>query len=98
MTQFGGWCLFWALCANLAGAAEVRRARFEELLQQGRQAEKAKDYSRAVEVYREMVLLQPNNPVAQQNLGIAFYLQSKYTEAVGPLEKALAFEPNLWGA
>jgi tetratricopeptide (TPR) repeat protein len=95
MTRLRGWSLFIFTSVILTAGPEVPRSRFDELLQEARQAEKAKDYRRAAEVYREMVALQPNHPFANQNLGLAFYLQGKYAEAIGPLEKALALDAKL---
>jgi len=95
MTRLRGWSLFIFASVVLAAGPEVPRSRFDELLQEARQAEKAKDYRRAAEVYRDMVALQPNHAFANQNLGLAFYLQGKYADAVAPLEKALALDPKL---
>jgi tetratricopeptide (TPR) repeat protein len=95
MTRLQGWSLFIFASVVLAAGPEVPRSRFDELLHEARQAEKAKDYRRAAEVYRDMVALQPNHPFANQNLGLAFYLQGKYADAVAPLEKALVLDPKL---
>ena len=71
---------------------------FQRLIQEARNAEQAKDYARAAEVYREIVNLRPVDPVANQNLGLAYYLQNNYSEAIISLRKALDLDPQLFGA
>jgi tetratricopeptide (TPR) repeat protein len=71
---------------------------FDQLLQEARTAEQAKNYARAEEVYRRIVKVRPRDPVAHQNLGLALYLQGRYADTVPHLEKALDLNPNLFGA
>jgi tetratricopeptide (TPR) repeat protein len=67
-------------------------------MQAAREAEQAKDYPRLAETYQKIAKLRPRDAMAQQSLGLAHYLQSNYTAAVPPLEKALALNPRLYGA
>src|SRR5262245_21104734 len=82
-----------AVHGSFGGAQE-----FQALIREARSAEQAKDYVRAAEVYREIVNLRPVDPVANQNLGLAYYLQNNYSEAIVPLRKALDLDPRLFGA
>jgi tetratricopeptide (TPR) repeat protein len=61
-----------------------------------REAEQAKDYAAAARIYSRMVKLSPKDPVANRNLGLALYLQGKYSGAVPPLKAAASLDPALW--
>ena len=81
-----------------AAAGAQSQSRFHQLVEAARAAEQAKDYARAEQVYREIVRLRPGDPVANQNLGLALYLQGRYADAIPHLERALDLNPNLFGA
>ena len=73
-------------------------ARFQQLANAARAAQEAKDYRRAGDIYRQIVTLRPNDPIAYQSLGLALYLGGRYAEAVAPLETAIRLNPKLPGA
>ena len=81
-----------------APASSQSPSRFHQLVQDARAAEQAKDYVRAEQIYRQMVKLRPRDSVANQNLGLALYLQGRYAEAIPHLEEAVDLNPKLFGA
>jgi protein O-GlcNAc transferase len=81
-----------------AESRALAQSRFDQLVQDARAAEQAKDYARAEQVYRQIVKLRPRDGVAHQNLGLALYLQERYADAVPHLERALGLDPGLFGA
>jgi len=46
--------------------------------------------------YQKILALDPDNIGAHSNLGLAYYLQDKFTLASGEFEIALRHEPDLW--
>jgi tetratricopeptide (TPR) repeat protein len=86
------------IAAGTAVPAADTQPRFHQLVQKARAAEKSKDYAKAEQVYREIVELKPEDPIALQNLGLACYLQAKFAEAVPFLENAVRLGPELFGA
>jgi tetratricopeptide (TPR) repeat protein len=93
-----GLIVFGLIPANAVHGSFDGAQEFQKLIQEARSAEQAKDYARAAQVYREIVNLRPNDPVANQNLGLAYYLQNNHSEAIASLRKALDLDPKLFGA
>ncbi len=89
-------CLYQvAFAAHAQGLTSEERKRVEELFE-GAQSDFAKrDYSAAVLKYKQALILQPNSPEAWSNLGVAYHMDGRITEAVEALQKALRYDPNL---
>src|SRR4030095_13687898 len=68
------------------------------LIQSARNTEQQQDYVAAATAYEKLAALRPNDPLAHQSLGLAWYLQGTYAKAVSPLERAVMLDPRLWGA
>ncbi|MFN7995644.1 MAG: tetratricopeptide repeat protein [Bryobacteraceae bacterium] len=66
-----------------------------EHFQQGLQAQKAHQYGKATEEYREVVAKNPKFAEGYLNLGIVYQLQYRYDESVKALRQALATKPDL---
>ena len=73
-------------------------AKLQSLTQEALRAEKAKDYAAAAAAYERLAALRPGDSIAHQSLGLAWYLQGSYANAVKPLEQALVLNPQLWAA
>lgn len=50
----------------------------------------------AVEEYKKILALDPNNVSAHSNMGLAFYLQGKFATAAGEFKIALRHKSDLW--
>jgi tetratricopeptide (TPR) repeat protein len=50
----------------------------------------------AVQEFRSLVALEPNNADAQGNLGVLLFFQRAYLDAIPPLRTALKLQPGLW--
>jgi len=61
-------------------------------------AMKAERYDEAARIYREMLNAVPNEPGLLMNLGIALAMAGRETEAIEPLERAVARDPSLMPA
>jgi tetratricopeptide (TPR) repeat protein len=73
-------------------------ASLQHHLEAAKQAERAKDYARAAQEYKQIISLRPQAAEAYQNLGLAYHLQNKFQEAIPVFERALTLQPNLWGS
>ncbi|HEY9300884.1 MAG TPA: tetratricopeptide repeat protein, partial [Phormidium sp.] len=51
-------------------------------------------YAEAEKKYKLILLYESNNPAAWMNLGIIYYLNQRYQEAIYPLAKSLEFDPS----
>ena len=58
----------------------------------------SRDYAAAVQKYERLLSLQPNSPNVLNNLGIAYHLEGRLTDAVRVLQMALRLEPDLLSA
>jgi predicted Zn-dependent protease len=77
--------LFWL--AISPGALAVKA-------EQAKQAMAAGDFSRAIELYRELSRAVPGNVTIEQNLGLALYSAARYSEASKVFEQVLQTDPN----
>jgi len=50
----------------------------------------------AVNTYRRLIALEPQNASAHSNLGLAYYLERDYAHAASEFEIALRSQPDLW--
>lgn len=81
---------FWVLAgiagfSNPAAFAQVDDANVTALAQRAKQAEQTGDYSTAINAYRALARLLPDNPQVRTNLGIAFYLAKDNRSALDEL-------------
>ncbi|SFS20541.1 Tetratricopeptide repeat-containing protein [Granulicella pectinivorans] len=56
---------------------------------------KAKQPEKAIPEFAALVAADPNNVDAEANLGVLLYFQGRFTEAEGPLRKAVELQPEL---
>jgi tetratricopeptide (TPR) repeat protein len=63
-----------------------------------RNAQASGDLNLAAEEYLAVVRLEPDLAEARVNLGLVYYLQTRYDESARTLEKALSTKPGLRGA
>ncbi len=66
--------------------------------QAARRAQLSGNLDEAVREYLRVTQLAPNLVEAQVNLGLVYYLQTRYSESAGALEKALSLQPDFRGA
>ncbi len=66
-------------------------------LQAARRAEQAGDLASAERAYETAVAAEPSAETWQR-LGLVRHLQNKFASAIPALQKAVAADPNLWGA
>lgn len=75
--------------------ASEERKRVEELFKEAQSDFTRGDYNAAALKYEQVLVLQPNSPEAWSNLGVAYHMGGRITEAVEALQKALRYDPNL---
>jgi tetratricopeptide (TPR) repeat protein len=63
-----------------------------------RQAQASGNLDVAVQEYLTVIKLAPDLPEARVNLGLVYYLQTRYGESAQALEKALSLQPGFRGA
>lgn len=80
--------LVWAQSSGLEAQQHFRAAL---------QAQKSGRLDAAVKEYRAVIQLQPHLAEAHANLGLVYYLQSKFEESSQALAKAAALKPGLRG-
>jgi len=61
-----------------------------ELFQTGVQQIQTGNHNAAIRTYKEYLLLRPNDPLALNNLGIAYIMGDRYQEAIDSVAKGLA--------
>jgi tetratricopeptide (TPR) repeat protein len=94
-----GVALAFALVAALpAPAQEPLDASSVDHFEQALTAQKARQFDRAVELYRSVISKIPTFAEAHLNLGIVYQLQSKYKDSIPAFHDALALKPNLEAA
>ncbi len=79
--------------------AQVSSAASPDILHLAQQAESDlhdQKPAQAVEEYLKILALDPSNVHAHANLGLAYYVQAKFTQAGEQFEAALHLQPDLW--
>ncbi len=90
-----------AVCLALAGprldaqAQQTDAARSQALYQQGEQALAEGRYDAAERAYDQVRTLQPDFAEVHARLGLVYFQQGRFSEAVVPLRRALALKPAL---
>ena len=86
------------ICGNITlGQSSQERA--ETIRQLAAEAEhdlQAQKFLEAVDTYRRLLALDPENTNAHSNLGLAYYLERDYAHAAPEFESALRTQPDLW--
>ena len=62
--------------------------------EQAREAMAARDFGRAIALYRELNQSDPGNEALQQNLGLALYSAGRYAESIKVLSEVLRVDPK----
>jgi tetratricopeptide (TPR) repeat protein len=75
--------LFLALLALLIGSEDDRAVK----AQQAKQAMAARDFDRAIALYRDLNRAVPGDQAVQQNLGLALYSAGRYAESTSVLNQ-----------
>jgi len=68
-----------------------------EILARAQQAQLEKDFSRAAQEYREASRLQPS-PEIYEKLGLAYFLENSYVDAIDAFSAALRLAPDRWAS
>lgn len=55
---------------------------------------KAHNYDQAIECYKKVLLINPNNPTANENMGLCYNDLKKFDLAIDCLNKSIAINPN----
>ncbi|RMF80633.1 MAG: tetratricopeptide repeat protein, partial [Nitrospirae bacterium] len=66
----------------------------ERLFAEAKLAHANGDYAKAVEGYRKVARLRPDDSHVQYNLGSALFSEGKYQEALAAFDRAVALDPN----
>lgn len=74
-------------------AAASTSSEVEEFLKQGAAKMQAKDFNGAIEVYKKVVAVDPENYTAYHNMGLCFMALQKWTEMITALQKAQIIDP-----
>jgi tetratricopeptide (TPR) repeat protein len=85
-------CLFFCLVSATASAS-----REKQLFETGIDHLKQQRYEAAVQVFTELIDLDPDNPDAYKNRGVAYMKLSQYDPAIQDFEKTRQITPNLKG-
>ncbi len=86
-----------ALCATAVIGQEID-AELSRHFTAAQQAQSAGNFGLAVQEYQAVLKLSPNLPEAEANLGLIYYLQTRYQESAQAFEKALSAKPDVRGA
>jgi tetratricopeptide (TPR) repeat protein len=78
--------------------AEAQIGPVDRHLSSAQQAEQSGDFAAAAREYREVLEQRPQWALILQKLGLTLHLQGFYSEAIPEFEKAIAIDPQLWGA
>src|SRR5258708_2517448 len=84
--------------ASLCAAAAVTQTDVQQLYEAAQQARERGDLSTAEAKYLEVIRSAPGLVNAYHNLGIVYFMERKYSDAVSTLEKAVKMNPRLPGA
>jgi tetratricopeptide (TPR) repeat protein len=86
------------ICGNIA-LGQTTQEKAETIRQLAAEAEhdlQAQKFLEAVDTYRRLLALDPENANAHSNLGLAYYLKRDYAHAAPEFESALRTQPELW--
>lgn len=81
---------------TLAQNAQNRATTPQQLAMLAEQDLHAQKFPEAVNAYRKLLALDPQNGSAHSNLGLAYYLERDYGDAAPEFEIALESKPDLW--
>lgn len=87
--------LAWCCLLSGVGAAAQQASQLSLLSERAKEALNKGRYKEAQEAYQEIVKQDSQSPEAYSNLGLALYMQRKYSGAISPLRTALHISPNL---
>ena len=98
MRLYSGICLLIALCC--AGAASYSQAQssdeeIQHYSQLGQQALSSGDYPAAEQAFEKLRALEPEVAEVHANLGVIYFQERKYDQAVQALRQALKLKPSL---
>src|SRR3954454_4379444 len=82
--------LFFTLLALLVGSDDSLAMKAE----QAKQAMAARDFERAITLYRDLSRAVPGDQAVQQNLGLALYSAGRYAESITVLGQVLRTDPE----
>jgi tetratricopeptide (TPR) repeat protein len=77
------------------GQSADSRTQVVELFQQAQHAEQANDRSKASDIYRAILAIDPNIAEVWSNLGMALYQQDRYKDSIPAFERAATLKPTL---
>jgi len=83
------------LSASSGLAQQANSALVQQYLQEGEKALAEHRYDEAAKAYEKMRELAPNAAEVYARLGLIYYQQGKFEQAVGPLRRALKLKPTL---
>jgi tetratricopeptide (TPR) repeat protein len=87
---------FSSVCAAFSQLPPREPGQIERLAQQAELDLRNQRPAQAAEAYQKILMLDPENLSAHSNLGLAYYLQGKDSQAVSEFRIALAKKPDLW--
>jgi len=90
--------MLWVVSRSIAAAQVDLDAWSVDHFQQGVEAQKAGQYQKAAEQYRQVLSRSPNFAEAYLNLGIVQQLQYHYSESIPAFRKGLAIKPDMLAA
>jgi len=79
-----------------AHSTQNHQQEIQQHLQKAAAALKANEPSQAIPEFKAIVALDPKNVDALGNLGVLYFFQGDYTNAIPNLRAALAIKPDLW--
>jgi tetratricopeptide (TPR) repeat protein len=98
--RMGSFILLAVLCAGpvvSAAQADLDPGSIEHF-QQAMEAQKARQYDKAAEQYRQVLSKNPKFAEAYLNLGIVYQLQYRYSKSIKVFREALAIKPEMLAA
>ncbi len=81
-----------------ADRAAEKKAQIDALWAQGTQLQENKDYKSAEAIWRQIIVLYPQNAPAYYNLGRALRLEKHYAEAEAAYRESIRLYPTDWDA
>jgi tetratricopeptide (TPR) repeat protein len=88
--------LFVAVTSCFSQTALSAQQQIERHRRQAQEYLKEQKPELAVQEFRALAALEPNNVDAQGNLGVLLFFQGAYADAIPPLRTALKLQPALW--
>jgi len=89
------WVFLLLPCLAVRSICQDSASRIEDLHQQAQSAERAGNLNAAIEKYQAILRLDPDLPVAYNNLGRLYFAQTRYSEAIEVLKHALQLDATL---